>query len=121
MTTDIGLSKCKNIEFDFEQVTWNLDLLVHRNRVCNVLKCPGQCPTCLSVCKGVIDRYTKRAHACDVTGTRRTRDCKTAVIEWIFIPIRLLGEKLLGLRVQLGGPARGGARGALPAHHEFWN
>jgi len=49
------LSKCKNIEFDFEQVTWNLDLLVHRNRVCNVLKCPGRCPTCLSVSKSELD------------------------------------------------------------------
>jgi hypothetical protein len=55
---EISLSKCKNIEFDFEQVTWNLDLLVHRNRVCNVLKCPGRCPTCLSVSKSELDsRY----------------------------------------------------------------
>jgi hypothetical protein len=50
-----SLSKCKNIEFDFEQVTWNLDLLVHRNKVCNVLKCPGQCPTCLSVSEVELD------------------------------------------------------------------
>jgi hypothetical protein len=59
---EISLSKCKNIEFDFEQVTWNLDLLVHSNRVCNVLKCPGRCPTCLSVSEGELDsRYVPKS------------------------------------------------------------
>jgi hypothetical protein len=43
--------KCKNIrEFDCEQVTWNLDLLVHRNKgFLILLKCPERCPTCLRV------------------------------------------------------------------------